>query len=715
MTGSFKISDLLPARGAPSTAAKTSDGGELPTAAVSFAQIEDLFQLLDDHDSSKNKGDAEESEKKLLDSIVSLIQGIEGGKISNKTMASLKGYVAQYSKGDPSALPKLLSVISPAVIQYSLQHPDDFMSVLLALAPLMSQTGENVISHVKQASHAFEQFEAEYAKSTDPNKEIKLAEVLSQISDSDALQGINDATEVFTPQFEKLYALNPAKTTQIMKGMFQVLYTLGRAGSEGLKEFAEIFVKSGALTNLANQSPEKIEDALKQLLIISQNVQVGATDPNSAAQQMIIVIPSDPDYPFISIADPMHKMKKGDPSLKEILAQAMESLQNLESEITKNQSILSQFTMQINEAKIQASQKVTAENLQKIQKEHAEIAKASKTHWWDWLIKAILAIVTVIVSAVTAGVGAAIAAALIGVFMSTPLMTMTVKAIANKISGDLYKTYYDKYVKEGKSSDEAQQLAKQKADAVGNLIAQIVVIIAVCVVSFGVGGIEAAGEDAANAGLKAGENALTKIGEDLEENAAGEVEEGSKFQWRGKLAGKVAAFQGLSAVGTTNVWMSAMQTDPEWCKKHGKLMLALDVVAELVTMIASMAAGGAAMSEAGSASVLPEQLASMMARNARYILAFDTLIQAGSSAYSGASSAQNAKYLHDSADLAKEIGVLEAQLTLINGQISQLQGVEKSSSKITGGMIQGDNQIVTALDQGAGTDADAVNRAMLGN
>ncbi len=700
MADSVRIQDSLAVRNGASSS-KQKDPVKGAASAISLAEIEQLFEILNEQQSEKSKEDLTDSEKQLLGLISSLLSGMEDGKVDGKTMSTMQGYVSDFYKGDATALGKILAVVMPALQLYVQKHPKDLMGAIKAFAPLMKQSGEEVMGKLKVADKCFELFQAGYAKSTDPNKGEKLAEALGQLFDKEKISDVDDAMDLLEEEFEELLKQDNGKGQSIISAVYTMVSTYALSGGGAAKSLAEALLNAGALKNLMNLSSEKLAGALAQLTTLTNKLAEGKIGADEAAKTMNIIINPSNSASGGSAAyysDATHKVKQHEANLRDILANAMMSLQLLQGALTQAQAQQTEFTMAIDQAKIDAAVQRAVENLKKIDEEIELQKKADDDGGWlGWLIKAIMAVVAVIVAAVTAGVGAAIAAALIGVFMSTPLMNMTVKAIADKISADVYDKYYKEYKAEGKSDSEAKALAQQKADAVGNLVAQIIVVVAVVILSFGAGGFQA--------------------GEGAAEDGAEEASMLSKLKWNSSLATKVSVFEGLSAVGSTNVWMTAMETDPEWCKDHMKLMVAIDIIAEIITMIAALVAGGAATKEAQAgvnASLMPEKIAAMFAKNAKYILSFYAGMQMLNSGYDAYTSSRNAEYLHEAADLMKEIGELTASISRTNGMVDILQATQKSLNKETAQMVKSDGDTKDSIADGAGLEGDAVFRALMG-
>lgn len=721
MADTIKFHDSLPVTaGSSSTASESHEQLKGAAAAVSLAEIEQLFAMLEEEQTGKKKDDVAQGEKQLLDLISSLLKGIEGGKVDGKTMSTLQGLVSDFYKGDKTALGKILDVVMPAVLTYSQKHPNDLMGVIKALSPLMKDSGGEVMKKLQEADKYFGLFRTTYESSTDPKKGDKLAEILGKVFDQDKLQGVEDAMDLLEAEFEELLKEDPTKGKSIISAIYTMLTTYALSGADAAKTLADAILKSGSLKELMKLSPEDLKIALDQLVTTTNDLSAGKITADQAAQKMVIVIPTaNPVYYKAAT----QKVQKDDPNLRDILAQAMMSLQLLQAMVSKAQAQQTQFTMEINQARTDAAIKTANDNFKKIEEAIEAQKKADEGGgWFGWLIKALLAVVAVVIAAVTAGVGAAIAAALIGAFMASPLMNMTVKAIADKISGAVYDKYYKQYKEAGKSDDEAKALAQEKADAVGNLIASIIVIIAVVIVSFGAGGIQGgeAGASAVAEGAEEGmemTNFAESLTEDITEDLSGaeEASTASKFNWSGSLGAKVGAFEGLSAVGSTNIWMSAMQTDPEWCKEHQKLMMALDIVAELITMIMAMVAGGSAMKQANSnGAMLAEKVVSNFSKYSKWLLALSAGLQMGNSGYETYSASMKAKYLKEAADLTTDIGKLTAELTQINGSVAILQSTQKTTNKESVGMIKSMGDAMDSLESVAGLDGDMAIKAMLG-
>ncbi len=725
MTSSTQINDKFPVGGASAISAKDHDDKIKGAAsAVSLSEIEELFATLDEQQNAneKKKPGDKSGEEKLLGLITELLNEIggsksKGGSETSEVMTTLKGYSDDFYKGDNSALPKILSIVMPAIMTYAQRNPNDLMSVIKALAPLMKESGENVIHQVERADYCFTKFQEGYKSSTDPNKQKEINTVMKTLLSRSGDTTLDDSMDLLNEQFTDLLKADSAKGQKIIGQVFTLLAAISVKDPKIAKEFAQGLAKSGDLKGLLNFSGKELSSLFEKQKSVMNEVLAGNITPASGVQKMIIVIKPTPNpvyYGSMLSSTQQEKRKEQQENTNKILAEAMMALQMLQSLITESQTKQDEWSLQMSAAKNKAAAANAADMDKKIDKEVEAERKAHEHHWWDWLIKAIVALVAVIVAAVTAGVGAAIAACLIGVFMATPLMNMTVSAIAKKISADVYNKCYAQYKAEGKSDAEAKELAQQKADAIGNFIGQLVCIIAVVVLSFGVGGIEAAGEDAADTALEEGTE-MTDFAADTENEISESVEESSsasKFNWNGSTAGKMAAFQGLGAIGGTNIWMSAMQMDPEWCKKNKVLMMIIDVIAELITIIAAALTGNAAMGAASEGASAGEVAANTFAKYGKFLLGLNALLGGGQGAYGAYTASMTAKHLKEAATLTREIGEIESELTQTEGQIKLQDGVQQKNLKTTQEMIKNEGSLMDSIEDVAGTDGDTVNRVL---
>ena len=747
MTNTANVHDSSPVRSGPVvTAQEHDDKIKGSAAAVSMAEIEELFQTLEDQQSVNKKGrKGTGDDQELIQLITQLIENIEGGGSSQDSaaMTKLKKYAAQFNAGDNSALPKILSLIMPAVMKYTEKNPDDLMGVIKAFAPLMSSTGEKVLNQAKEAEKAFGKFQTLYAASKDPNKGAKLASLFGNLTDSSNTTSINDAFDSLGPEFKGMIDTDQEKAKLIMAGIYQALMGVGIRDGAAATQFSNALKSSGGLPNLMYMKPSDLDKSLTLISSTAKSVGDGKTSPKDGSKIIhgattppggnsgkiipgkIVPPPPTPQVFFQPVDDDKKRRQKEEEDITQLLAQAMMSLQMLEGMLSKSQANQNKYGIQMNQAKTAAALANMNEMQTKIAKEVKAQKKANEHHWWSWLIKAIVALVAVIVAAVTAGVGAAIAAALIGIFMSTPLMNMTVSAIAKGIAKDLYKADYAKCIKEGKSPEEAKKEATEKSNAVAQVIAQVIVIIAVVVVSFGVGGIEAAGEDAADTAADTAGTEMTdfaNVGEDLEEDATSEVADEAedaapkkdRFKRNNKLGRKVATFQGISAIGSTNLPMTIMQTDPDWCKKHPGWMAALDLISQIVIMICAFSSGKAAMDEAAKGPQLLESFASTFAKYSSSLLRFNAAMQMADGGFGAYSGAKSASYLADASTLTKEIAKDESELIRTYGEIGVLKDVTTRTNKESVGMIKSDGDAMDALQDAAGSDTDVVNRALQG-
>lgn len=697
-------------------------------ATVSLSEIEELFSTLENQLKSNNdkKSGDKDGTQKLLAMIQDLVNAMGSGKAgSTKAMADLKGYVEAFSKGDNTALDRILEIVMPAAHLYIHKHPEDQMAVIKAFAPLMGQNGKIAVDGFARASKSFDAFKAGYEADTNPTKKNELAQIMGQIFNTKGMTSFDKLMKELGPTFIALLKQNPDKGAKIIGTLFKALAALNVADPAVAQALAAGFVKTGDLSNLLTMSDADFTKALSQIQSLGQSVTDGSQPASGAAKKMIIIIkPAEKPVVYGIPDNDQAEKRREQQSRSQVLAQAMMAAQMLQSLITDAQTKQDQWSLQLTTAKNKAAYEQMQDMNKKIDKEQAEEAKAhQKHHWWDFLIKALLAVIAVVVAALTAGIGAAIAAALIGIFMATPLMNMTVSAIAKKVSADVYNHYYKEYKKEGKTDAEAKQLAQQKADAVGQLVGQIVCIVAVCVVSFGVGGIEGAGEDAADTALEEGANLSDNLVDDLEdeiEDVEQEVEEStssaeskSNFKFNGKLGAKMAAFQGLSAVAGTNVWMTAMQTNPEWCKNHKALMAVLDGLAELLTIIASLFAGGSALSEAANGPSAMEQFAGNFAKFSKYLMRFQMLATAGQSVEGVVAGSKQAHAEFQAADTLKDIAKLEAAFTESESRFKLQSNIQKSNLKQTENIIKSEGSIMDSLEDVAGLDTDTVNKALM--
>lgn len=723
MTDVSKVNDSQLAKGGPAITANEHDTQiKGAAAAVSFAEIQDLFEMLEEQAVANKQGkkSPQESEEKLIKNISLLLNEIQtvkkGGKPNLETLSS---QVKAFVNGDSNALGKILGSVMPAALLHLQNHPDDFQTLIKTFGPFMQENGEHLMSHLSQADEAFEQFQALYDKDSDPSKEKKLTDVMKSLMSSGNFVEIEQAMETVEEKIAILMSQDAGKAQTLAEGLYALLSRIGSKDGDAAKEFAKGLLNSGSLDELMKLSPSQIAQEFAQMQQVVEKVASGQMSADEGVKKMIIVIP-------VVFQPALAKIQGKNKNIDAILAEAIAALVMLQGALANSQAQQNKFSIAMNQAKTESAVRQMHDLNKQIQKE-INAKKKAGGHWWSWLIKAVVAVVAAVVAAVTAGVGAAIAAALVGGFMSSPLMSMTVESIAKKISADLYGQYLHKYKSEGKSTDEAKQLAHQKADAVGRVIADVVVIVAVCIASMGVGGFQVAGEEGANAAVNGvadgATTAATEVAEEVETVAVTMEEEATqsaniaskatKFTWSSKIATKISLFQGLATVGASNLWGNAMQTDPEWCQKHKGLMEGLNIASMLVTMIATMMAGGSAMKAGMEGADMAKLIPSLYAKSIKYILMMSAVTQTGSGIYGVYNDVKTSLYLRDSANATKKVGEIQHLLTLIDGQISVAQTNQNDTTKQTTKTIQSDGQVADDLQDVAGMATSQVTKALL--
>lgn len=554
-------------------------------------------------------------------------------------IASLASMLEEYAEGSGEKVSEIVAAIAPAIKNYLATNPNEFMDVIQLIAPLIRKNSGSLANQIALAKVAFLQYEigsvgVDSATFTQVVGEKVLPALAKGLESATALEGMY---KEIRPTLEKLYAKDPSKMQAFLIELDPIL------------------------GEIAIQNP----------------LRLSAIVENKGLEKAY-------DSSFANIRNKLGALGKDDPlNLRESLGTAMLFIQKFQISLSKAQASQDKITAAIGVAMITSAQAMQKSIDAKIAEIEAQEKAAQDRPWWEWLVIGVVAVLGAVIAGLTAGLGAALVAVAIGAFMASPLFNMTTQAIAGAFKPMLIKIYED----EGMSKTDATE----KASAVANIIAKVIVTVAVIVVSCGAGGITAAAEEGADtavtAGAEEGAEAGAEEGGESAGTSAGKAgNNGAKYTYSLSRGMKMAALEGLSTLTASNIWMDAMMTNPEWVKKHQTLAIILDVIAEVVGMVASIYAGVrlfSSMSEvANTLETLPKGF--------RAIFPLSFSAQAGQGAMESYFAGKSAEYLDEASETMRLVGQLEGKLSrklAVADSMTETQGVnDKSALTITKAM-----------------------------
>ncbi len=339
------------------------------------------------------------------------------------------------------------------------------------------------------------------------------------------------------------------------------------------------------------------------------------------------------------------------------LIRAMLSLQEFQAAISKMQTNEGVYQTTISGAQVgiaEASQKTISANLIKAQ----EAAKrAAHRPFWEVLIEVVASALGVVAAALTAGIGGALVATAIGAFMATPAFNESVAALAAIIPGPL-----------------------------SEVIAKAIVIIAITVVSCGLGGVSTATDETANVAVDASVDASVSS---ATEDAVEEASFFDKLHFDPKMGLKMGGFQLVSGITSTGIVMDLVTTlSPSWANDHPYLVMGLSFLSAVLGMAATYACGSAMLESVGTGESLLERLPSA----AKWLKPVSELMQAGQGATELGFGIERANYIYQEADANLDAGNAQAGLNLALSNISMSQDsfavCNDSSGAITKGLSE---------------------------
>ncbi|MBS0585503.1 MAG: hypothetical protein JSR76_04300 [Verrucomicrobia bacterium] len=389
--------------------------------------------------------------------------------------------------------------------------------------------------------------------------------------------------------------------------------------------------------------------------------------------------------------------------------------------VTKGQTKQDEAQMSISKMLIQNATTAQANIAADIKAAQAAQEAAEHTPWWKYLIEAVAAVIGAVIAAVTGGAAAVVVAIAVTAFMASPAFSKIVSAIGDKIASDLKPQFVQEYIKQGYSKEEAESLADQKANAIGHIIGSVVATVVVAVLTLGLGAATSAADAVGEVGAEGAE-----VGEAAAEGAGAVAKTGSKLGAALAQGAKIATFNSVMALISTNIIKDFMMLDPVWAKKHKDLVTGLDIAATVLATILCIGlgkallptgAGGGLLAKLGQ--VLPGGAAKFFATYGQKILAyssyiflFDTFVQAGSQAYKGVTEIQSGlNYLKASsalADLATWQGTLSIATTGINTNEAAMRKSDQMISQITKGLAAS----MKTLSDSSGRTFAAADRAL---
>lgn len=414
-------------------------------------------------------------------------------------------------------------------------------------------------------------------------------------------------------------------------------------------------------------------------------------------------------------------------------AYMMMALNMLHAKLLKSNADEDERTEQLNAITLNSVKKQGEEMVKK----YEEAVAAAHRPWWSYLIAAIATVIGAVVAAFTGGVGFAIATAVIGIVMMTPLPDKLVKAISSGIESSLEKQYES----EGMSKKDA----KKKAQSVANIIAKIVVAIIVVVVSVCAGGasVEDAGvnaaksvtEDSGSLGTELSDfasqeasNEVTGSMEEASENMAREEAEsnavnegegsasqksgGRRFSWSAKSGAKVGALGGVGYLANSGIVLDILTSDPEWAKKHKKLVEALNIIAEAVLTILTVVMGYSTLS--GLASSASGGFGECLGNLFPKILKIGYTLQAGFGLAEAGNQANTAVQLSKKANIEESLGRLEKEMSLEKGVLDLSRESMQQNDQTTSAITKSFMGCMRNLMRVSGLEEDVASRVLRG-
>jgi hypothetical protein len=378
-------------------------------------------------------------------------------------------------------------------------------------------------------------------------------------------------------------------------------------------------------------------------------------------------------------------------SLANIFAALVAAIQNLEAKIMDSDATKNQLLVIEGQAQVKAAQQQLDDLIKSINAKNAAQAKADKAKKNAFYIQIAVAAVGVALACCTLGIGAAIMIACVSAFMMSPGFQKLVNILS-----------------------EGMQPALDENCA--NAMAKAIIVVAIVVATGGIGmaagalgGVGVAAEEGAEEGVEMAS---------ISEGAAGAAEDGADTttsEATTSVAGKAAnfaVFEGVSNLGATNPFMDLLQEGrgkkdfPDWA------LILVDVLCEVLCMIASVYAGGRMMKEIPGitpGTKLPDSIMknySTIMQAGRYVEGAMQLAQAGVEA-------EGVSWEFMVADITETEGKLNAKNLLIQIMMSLNSTMESSIQDTTQAILKGLQQSVELAQSGAGQADAAANNAII--
>lgn len=610
----YEIQDPSSATGAAGYAPTAgADGNPGKDGRVALqASLEGLEQLLESllAGSGETKGaDGQDMLQQMLSQLGPLLQRTlhTDPTRTGHVLAQLRPLFDRLASKDPEAAEKVKEEFAPLFAKYIKEGKGE--DVAVATGTFASAASPEMKKHVgdlgtavvgcqaamlagdvsAEESSQIADFLRSIFGSGNPQGEIALEKQLEQMLIQLKSEGSEAKFQSFLNELEPILSIvalhgnqNLDVVANDLKAMLPTIYNLGDAARKAF--FGSL---KSVMMNLLTTPGATVDEAVQQLTDVINRFTCDAATKNQLASQARTLLQD-----FNSSGNQL----KG---LAAIFAGLILAIQELEAAVMDSQGKKDKILAEMGQARVKAAQENLQNTINKINKYNEEKAQQHTSSIFGWIIKIVVAIVGVLIAALTMGAMAAIVVVAVTAFMMSPLFNDCVKALSGAIAKGLESM--------GMPKDEAQHFA--------DAIAKVVILIAIVLISFGVGGFEAVGEEAtdetvdevANEAADDVTDGLADAGDtdsvegDLEDEEVDETDTENnnnnkktnrKIRFNRAKGAKFAKFQFWSNLGSMNPMMDALEAIPGLKKIWGgKLLLILDALTELLCMIMSMRAG----------------------------------------------------------------------------------------------------------------------------
>jgi hypothetical protein len=592
--------------------------------------------------------------------------------LSLHKLEELASVIAQeeVSGGKESSSNVNLESVVNSIRDVLVKNPSAFDDVLKLIAPQTKSFGEELLVKLVGVKKNIDKFSEAVSgidkKTYGRDFQKHIAPYLIGFGASN--EALNSLCDNLKPMLESLYAKNSSKMQTFLVGLLPVLALVSTRNPEKANDVVRGFTGTLEKTySLPAEEQKKFFKALQTNLVTLSKPNAPSTDSLTTDSETKNFLDS-----YVSSG------KKDSPDMNGNLAQLMIVLQMFQMTISQMQIDKDNIQTEIGDASIKVAQENQQNVEQEIAKANAEAEAAKSRPWWETLVEIVVAVVGAVIAGITGGAGAAFVAIAVGAFMASPGFSDSVSALGGVITKAL----------------ESAGMSKAKAEAFGDMLAKVIIIIVIAVASAGIGGIGATTEGATNATVDATADATaTSVADSTASSASDEatsVMNRIKSLYKSltkpfdmSARGKIFTFELVSNLAGSGIWMDAMEMDPTFLKKHPKLVEALNILATVIGVIVSMIVGAKSFSGLGNGKSLLEKFPALC----KGAIPLNFSLQAGSSGMESFLSYQRAGFLEEEARLTRDIGQAEANIIFSNAisdaSNSTLQTINSSATAVT--------------------------------